>query len=162
APDIPLMNMVMSPKIRKDPLGAVLILGCWNYPLQLSFGPVIGAIAAGCTAILKPSEVSSASAMVLKKIVAESLDPQCYAVVNERHLHRIKKMIDSTNGRIIFGGGTDEADNFIELTAVLVDSTEDSLIKEESFGPLLPILPIRNLDEAIRIANDVHSTPLGL
>jgi beta-apo-4'-carotenal oxygenase len=48
------------------------------------------------------------------------------------------------------------------MTIILVDSANDSLIKDESFGPLIPILPVKNLDEAIRIANEVHSTPLGL
>ena len=85
APDIPLMNSVLSPKIRKEPLGNVLIIGAYNFPVQLSLGPLIGAIAAGCTAVLKPSEVASATAMVLKKVVEESLDPSAYAVVNWRY-----------------------------------------------------------------------------
>jgi beta-apo-4'-carotenal oxygenase len=282
APDIPLTNKLVRPKIRKDPMGAVLVIGCWNFPIQLSLGPLIGAIAAGCTAVLKPSEVSSHSAMVLKKLVEEALDPEAYAVinggveettavlnekwdkifytgnaqvgtiiakkaaetltpvclelggrnpaivtknadprlaarrllwakflnagqvcisqnyimvdkeilpvfledlrkalkeffpdgaqqspdfariVNKRHFHRIKKMLDETKGRIIVGGHTDESENFIEITVIQVDSPDDSLIKDESFGPLIPILPVSNLDEAIRIANSVNSTPLGL
>lgn len=51
--DIDLTNSFMKPRIRKDPLGAILIIGAFNFPLQLSLGPLIGAIAAGCTAILK-------------------------------------------------------------------------------------------------------------
>lgn len=56
AEDTSLTNMPMRPRIRKDPLGAVLIIGAYNFPIQLSLGPLVGAIAAGCTAVLKPSE----------------------------------------------------------------------------------------------------------
>ena len=82
APDMALMNTVMKPRIRKEPLGTILVIGAYNFPVQLSLGPLIGAIAAGCTGILKPSEVSPATAMVLKSIVESSLDPSAYAVVN--------------------------------------------------------------------------------
>lgn len=53
----------------------------YNFPMQLTLGPLIGAIAAGCTAVIKPSEVSSASAMVIQKIIESSLDPSAYVVV---------------------------------------------------------------------------------
>lgn len=56
----------------------------------------------------------------------------------------------------------DEKDNFIEPTVVQVDDVNDSLMKDEIFGPLLPIYPINDLDEAIRIANEVSHTPLAL
>ena len=65
AEDTSLMNMAMRPKIRKDPLGAVLIIGAYNFPLQLSLGPLVGAIAAGCTAVLKPSENAPNAARVM-------------------------------------------------------------------------------------------------
>lgn len=282
APDIPLANMALSPRIRKEPLGTVLIIGAYNFPVQLSLGPLIGAMAAGCTAVLKPSEVSPHTAMVLAKIVKEYLDPSAYSVinggvpettvlldekwdkifytgnaqvgtiiakkaaetltpvclelggrnpaivsknadarlaarrllwgkflnagqvcisqnyimvdkeildsfvaelkiamdefypngakaspdysriVNGRHFQRIKKMLDSTSGKILIGGETDEATNFIEPTVVLVPNVSDSMIVDESFGPLIPILAVGDLDEAISIANSVHATPLGL
>lgn len=56
AEDTSLTNMPMRPRIRKEPLGAVLVIGAYNFPFQLSLGPLVGAIAAGCTAVLKPSE----------------------------------------------------------------------------------------------------------
>lgn len=56
----------------------------------------------------------------------------------------------------------DETEQFIEPTVIQVDSSNDSLLADESFGPLIPILPVDNLDEAIRIANSIHDTPLGL
>ena len=55
----------------------------------------------------------------------------------------------------------DEKDRFIEPTAVLCDDVHDSMIAEESFGPIFAILPVDNLDAAIRIANEVDPTPLG-
>jgi beta-apo-4'-carotenal oxygenase len=70
-------------------------------------------------------------------------------------------MLDSSNGKIVIGGTMDEADLFIEPTVVQVESIDDSLVRDESFGPLLPILPVTDLDEAIRLANEVHDTPLG-
>jgi len=83
-------------------------------------------------------------------------------IVNQRQFQRLKKMLDETKGKIVLGVTMDEDDLFIEPTFVLVDSPEDSLVKDESFGPFIPILPVKNLDEAIKIANEVHATPLGL
>ena len=55
----------------------------------------------------------------------------------------------------------DEAENYIDITVVRVDDEKDSMIVDESFGPLMPLLAVDNVEEAIRIANSVHSTPLG-
>jgi beta-apo-4'-carotenal oxygenase len=60
------------------------------------------------------------------------------------------------------GGGMDESENFIEPTAVLVDSVDDAMMKEESFGPIFSIYPVNSLDEALNVANLVHRTPLSL
>ena len=83
-------------------------------------------------------------------------------IVNQRQWTRLKKMLDDSKGKIVLGGETDEQDLYIAPTMVLVDSPKDSLVVDESFGPLMPVLPVENLDEAIRIANEVHATPLGL
>lgn len=280
--DMGFVNSLLSPTIRKEPLGTILVIGAYNFPIQLSLGPLIGAIAAGCTGVLKPSEVSPATAMLLKKVLEESLDPSAYTVVNggvaettallnekwdkifytgsagvgtivakkaaetltpvclelggrnpaiitknadprlaarrllwaklhnagqvcisqnytlvdkdilpafvaqlkialkeyypsgtkaspdfgrivnHRHFLRIKKMLDDTKGKILIGGEVDEDDNYIDITVVLVNDTSDSMIVDESFGPLFPIMAIDSVEEAIKIANSVHSTPLGL
>ena len=282
APDIDWANKLMSPKIRKDPLGCCLVIGAFNFPVNLSFGPLIGAIAGGNTAILKPSEKAPACAAVMQKVMETSLDPDCYAciqgavpetkallaekwdkifftgsaatgkiiakaaaptltpvtlelggknpaiitkkadvrlaarrllwakvmnagrvcisqnylladkeivpelisqlkiamkefypngakaskdygrIVDAQAFARIKKMLDNTSGRIVIGGTMDAEQKFIEPTVIEVSDPSDALIAEESFGPLIPILPVDNLDEAIRIANQVHSTPLGI
>ncbi len=282
AEDIDLTNKFLSPKIRKDPLGAVLVIGAYNFPLQLSLGPLIGAIAAGCTAVLKPSESAPNAARIMQHVISESLDPEAYQVVqgavkettavldckwdkifytggitvgkiiakkaaetltpvtlelggknpaiitrkadprlaarrllwakilnvgqvcvsqnyilvdkevlpeflrqlelartefqpkgaegnldygkiiNERQWQRLKDMLDSTRGKIVMGGKTDRESLFFETTVVQVDDASDPLLQDESFGPLIPILPVRDLDEAIRTANSIQSTPLGI
>ena len=55
--------------IRREPFGVSLIMGAWNYPLQLTLGPLVGAIAAGNCAVLKPSEMSPATAELVHKLV---------------------------------------------------------------------------------------------
>ncbi len=59
-----------------EPLGVVLIIGPWNYPLQLLFNPLVGAIAAGNCAVLKPSEFAPATAALMEKIITENFAPQ--------------------------------------------------------------------------------------
>lgn len=260
----------------------VLNYSAFNYPFQLTLGPVIGAIAGGNTVVIKPSENAPYSAVVMQKIVEASLDPSCYTVVqggvpetqallaerwdkifftgganvgrivakaaaphltpvvlelgginpaivtktanprlvarrllwgkllnagqvctsqnyllvdkdmvtavvdefkkaykeyypqgakaspdysrivNDAAFQRLKSMIDSTNGKILFGGTMDEKERFIEPTFVQVESPDDPLLVQESFGPIIPILPVENLDEAINIANGIQSTPLGI
>ena len=282
AEDIPLVNYFNRPHIRKDPLGCVLIIGPFNFPIQLTFGPLVGAIAGGNTAILKPSEQAPASAAIMQKILASSVDPSCYRIINgaipesqallaekwdkifftgsanvgkiiakaaaptltpvtlelggrnpaivtkkadirlaarrllwgkifnsgqvcisqnyiladkdvmstlvaelkiamaefypdgakqspdygrivsPQYFARIKNMLDNTSGKILIGGNMDAEEKFIEPTVIEVSDPSDKLLTEESFGPLIPIMPVDNLDEAIRIANSVHATPLSL
>ncbi|KAI8641803.1 Aldehyde/histidinol dehydrogenase [Parasitella parasitica] len=68
--------------IRKDPLGVVLILGSWNYPVQLLLVPFAGAIAAGNSVILKLSEVASHTAALITEIFPKYMDTSCYRIVN--------------------------------------------------------------------------------
>lgn len=88
--------------------------------------------------------------------------PDYSRLVNSAHFHRLKRMLDSTKGRIVMGGSMDEAELFIEPTAVLVDNVEDSMMVDESFGPIWSIMAFDTLDEAIAIANRVDPTPLAL
>ena len=66
-----LVNLPSSSYLVKDPLGVVLIIGAWNYPLQLSLIPLVGAIAGGNCAVIKPSELAPATAAIIEKIVTE-------------------------------------------------------------------------------------------
>lgn len=83
-------------------------------------------------------------------------------IINQKQWNRLKTMLENSKGKIVAGGDMDEADRYIAPTIVIIDSPNDSLMQEESFGPLIPILPVKNLDEAIRIANETDDTPLGL
>ena len=67
-------------RIVREPLGVVLIIAPWNYPVQLLLGPLVGAIAAGNCAVLKPSEITAHTSGVLAKLVRRYLDPECFAV----------------------------------------------------------------------------------
>jgi acyl-CoA reductase-like NAD-dependent aldehyde dehydrogenase len=60
--------------IYNDPYGVVLVIGSWNYPLQLLLLPVSGAIAAGNCVIVKPSEGAAASAQLIAKLLPKYLD----------------------------------------------------------------------------------------
>ena len=295
APDVPLSFAAAGMRTRKEPLGAVLIIGAYNYPIQLLLCPLVGAIAAGCTAVCKPSEVAPNVAMVLRQMIEDRLDNDAFQVVNgavpettalldfrdpgdlckpdgeergwakifytggrqvarivatkaaatltpvalelggrnpafvtshtnielaarrllwgktvsagqvcmsanyilvqrsivdafiqalqearkkvfpngarnselahianPRHFARLKKMLDDTKGRIVVGGEMDEKTLFMEPTAVLVESVDDAMIQQESFGPIFSILPFDDLPSAIRIANRVDPTPLAL
>ncbi|KAF1805730.1 Aldehyde/histidinol dehydrogenase [Mucor lusitanicus] len=68
--------------IRKDPLGVVLILGSWNYPVQLLLLPFAGAIAAGNSVILKLSEVAAHTAALITELFPKYMDTSCYRIVN--------------------------------------------------------------------------------
>ena len=280
--NVPMQFWPMKLRIRNEPLGTILVIGAYNYPIMLNLVPVAGAIAAGNSVVLKPSEHAPHAAMVLKKLFDEVLDPEAVTlingavpetkqvlnakfdkivftggkktgtiiaqkaaetltpvllelggrnpafvsknaniklaarrimwqkclnagqvclshnyvlieravlsefigeinkqykvmmpkgaqqspdysrIVNKGHFDRIKKMLDDTQGKIVMGGTVDESDLYIEPTAVLVEDHNDSMVVDESFGPIWSIIPIDSLDEGIRIANEVDPTPLAL
>lgn len=71
-----LLNLPSKSYITSEPLGVVLIIGPWNYPLQLLLTPLVGAITAGNCAVLKPSEFASATSVVMKKMVEETFSSE--------------------------------------------------------------------------------------
>ena len=68
-------------RIRKEPLGVTLIIGAWNFPVLLVLKPLVAAIAAGCCAIIKPSDLTLATQNVLAEIVPKYLDTDAIRVV---------------------------------------------------------------------------------
>ncbi|TFK50665.1 aldehyde dehydrogenase [Heliocybe sulcata] len=256
------------PTIYKTPKGVVLIIAPWNYPMILSMQPLIGAISAGCPAVIKPSEVAPAYAALIAELIPKYLDPTAYAVVNggvaettkllelqwdhifytgngrvgrivasaaakhltpvtlelggkspviidaecdidiaakrllngkatnsgqicvcpdyvlipahrqdaliaalkvhyaaffpegplnsssygrvvnAMHHKRLMDMLSRTNGTIVLGGKTDGKLG-LEPTVVKDVREGDSLLEEEIFGPILPIVPVKDMDEAI-------------
>jgi aldehyde dehydrogenase (NAD+) len=77
----PLFLKPSSSKIIFEPLGVALIIAPWNYPMQLLFDPLIGAISAGCCAILKPSEFAPNVSALAQKIVNEVFDQNYISVI---------------------------------------------------------------------------------
>jgi aldehyde dehydrogenase (NAD+) len=67
-----LLNLPSRSFIYKEPLGVVLIIGPWNYPLQLLLAPLVGALAAGNVVVLKPSEFAPATAAVMRELIADA------------------------------------------------------------------------------------------
>ncbi|KCV69337.1 hypothetical protein H696_03769 [Fonticula alba] len=266
-------------QIRKDPLGVVLIIGAWNYPFALTIGPLVGAIAAGNAAIIKPSEISANIARVIGDLMPKYLDSDAYIVVNggkdettallqerfdhifytgsgvvgrivmaaaakhltpvtlelggksptfvdanvdlgaaarsivwgrflnagqtciapdyiltyasvrdklvrelkkaitemfgedpqrspaycrivnQNHFNRVRQLIPSAG--VVIGGETDEADLYIAPTVIVDVNPEQPIMKEEIFGPLLPIMVVDSPDQAIRFINS-RDKPLAL
>jgi len=77
-----LVTMMDDLYIQYQPLGVVLVIGAWNYPVQLTLGPMIGAIAAGNCVVLKPSEVAENTAITLEKLINQYMDRECVHVIN--------------------------------------------------------------------------------
>lgn len=78
---VPLALQPAMAKVEPRPLGVVLIIGAWNYPVQLVLAPLVAAIAAGNAAVIKPSELAPATSGVLAKFLPVYLDERVYAVV---------------------------------------------------------------------------------
>ena len=77
----PLTGVPSSSYIIREPLGCTLIVSPWNYPVQLLLSPLVGAISAGCTAILKPSPYVPNVSATLQKMIDETFDRRYVAVV---------------------------------------------------------------------------------
>jgi len=78
---VPIKQQPGRAAIHRDPLGAVLIIGPWNYPVQLVLAPLVGAIAGGNTAAIKPSEIAHHTSTALARLVPRFLDPDAYVVI---------------------------------------------------------------------------------
>ena len=252
-----------------EPYGTVLIIGAWNFPFALTLGPAVGAIAAGNTVVIKPSEVAPSSSALMAELVPRYLDSDaiivvegdgavsqeliaqgfdrllytggtevgrrvyegaaphltpvtlelggkspvivsadadidvaakriawtklinsgqiCIApdyvlaeaairdklvdkisaavnafeagnpggkrIVNERHFNRLVKALAATKGTVAVGGGSDAASLTIEPTVVVNPDPGEPLMTDEIFGPILPIMTVQNLDDAITFVN---------
>lgn len=77
----PLVTMPARSRLRPEPVGVVLVIAPWNYPVQLLLVPVAGAIAAGNAVVMKPSEVSAATSALLGKLIPKYMDGSAIAIV---------------------------------------------------------------------------------
>ena len=76
-----LLNFPAKTYVIPEPLGVTLVIGAWNYPYLLSLAPVVAAMAAGNTVILKPSELPANTSRAMAKIMNENFDPEYFNVV---------------------------------------------------------------------------------
>ncbi|HEX4248388.1 MAG TPA: aldehyde dehydrogenase family protein [Pseudonocardia sp.] len=252
-----------------EPLGTVLVIGPWNYPVFLTLGPVIGAISAGNCVVVKPSEHAPATSALLARLLPRYLDPGAVAViegeagttqllldqgfdhafftggpeigkrvmegaakhltpvtlelggkspvivtkdadlevaarriawtkllnsgqtciapdyvlveepvrdelldliaadvrkfrdgahgglpvVNKRQFERLAGLLDNPGGRVALGGGVDPATLTIEPTVLVDPEPNSAVMADEIFGPILPVLTVHSLTEAITFVN---------
>src|SRR5260221_5898070 len=266
-------------EVRFDPLGIGLIIGTWNYPLMLTLSPLVAAISAGNGAVIKPSEVSPATAEAIARFLPEFLDRKAFSVVlgavpettallaqqwdhifftggpgvakivmaaaaknltpvllelggknptivhssanlrvaarriafgrwfnsgqtctapdhvlvfkdvaaeflqylketvhefygeepqkspdygrivSNGHFDRLVRLLES--GRIFHGGRHDRSDRYIQPTILANASPDSPAMQEEIFGPILPVLEVNSIEEAIDFVN-ARPSPLGL
>jgi aldehyde dehydrogenase (NAD+) len=279
---IPMLLRPGSAQIVPEPLGVVLIIAPWNYPIQLQFGPLVGALAAGNAAVLKPSELTVNTAALIGALVHEYLDdrlvrvvqggaeettalleerfdhivytgngrvarivmaaaakhltpvtlelggkspaivladadidvaarrivwgkflnagqtcvapdyvlvdssaedrflgaalravhdfygddprtsPDFARIVNARHFDRVSGLLDAGGFEaIVTGGIRDASTRYIAPTVVAGVEADSALMAEEIFGPILPVLPIGSVEEAITFVNE-RDRPLAL
>ncbi|KAL5697577.1 aldehyde dehydrogenase (NAD(+)) [Ranunculus cassubicifolius] len=284
---IPLVAFPSTGEMVSEPLGLVLIFSSWNFPIGLSLEPLIGAIAAGNTAVLKPSELAPACssllatliplyldkkavmiveggvdvaeqllekkwdkifftgsprvartimtaavkhltpitlelggkcpavvdslgssrerAMCLNRILGGKFGPCCgqacvsidyvlveekfapiliesmkkgikkmfgenpveaktmSRIVNKKHFQRLKSLLDDdmVKASVVYGGSFDEENLFIEPTILLDPPLKADIMNEEIFGPLLPIISLKNIEDSIDFINS-RPKPLAL
>jgi acyl-CoA reductase-like NAD-dependent aldehyde dehydrogenase len=101
----PLPYLPASSKVYSEPLGVVLIIGAWNYPLQLVISPLIGAIAAGNCAIIKPSEIAVNTSTLLAEIIPKYFDSSFISVV-EGGKEVTEQLLEEKFDHIFFTGST--------------------------------------------------------
>uniref|UniRef100_A0A3Q4H372 Aldehyde dehydrogenase n=1 Tax=Neolamprologus brichardi TaxID=32507 RepID=A0A3Q4H372_NEOBR len=201
--------------IQPEPLGVVLIVGAWNYPWGLTLMPLVGAIAAGNAAVVKPSELSECSSLLLRALLPRYLDKDLYPVVTgsvsetqellrlrfdhivftgsstvaklvmeaaARHLTPVTLELGGkspcyidkncnirvacrriTWGKFINCGQTCIAPDYILcepcIQGRVVECIRQTLL--EIFGPVLPIVTVSDMDNAITFINE-REKPLAL
>lgn len=100
----PLTNFAAKSTIVQEPYGVVLIMSPWNYPVLLSLEPLVGAIAAGNTVVLKPSAYSPATSAVMATLIEETFPPEYIAVVKGGRAEN-QSLLEQTFDYIFFTGG---------------------------------------------------------
>jgi aldehyde dehydrogenase (NAD+) len=102
---LPLAQLPGRSWVQYDPLGVVLIIGPWNYPIYLSLGPLVAAVAAGNCAVLKPSELAPATSALLARLVPLYLDSEAVRVV-EGDGQATQELLAQGFDHALFTGGT--------------------------------------------------------
>lgn len=112
----PLTHTGAKSYIYKEPYGVTLIISPWNYPFQLSIAPLIGAIGAGNTAIIKPSELTPNTSSVIRELIANTFDEEYIAVV-EGDVEVAQTLLEEKFNYIFFTGSTKVGKKVMEAAA---------------------------------------------
>jgi aldehyde dehydrogenase (NAD+) len=113
----PLLFFPTTSKVQPEPRGVSLIIGPWNYPFLLVFQAIVNSIAAGNTIILKPSEESSATEAVIKKLVEATFEPEFFAVVTGPGHLLSQHLIEKHHLDIVFFTGSTAVGQKVMLSA---------------------------------------------
>jgi aldehyde dehydrogenase (NAD+) len=100
----PWLHLPGASRIEPEPLGTVLILGPWNYPVQLLLAPLVGALAAGDTVVLKPSEVATRSSAACAALIRETFGEEEVAVF-EGGAETAQALLEQRFDHLFFTGG---------------------------------------------------------
>nr|CAA71129.1 aldehyde dehydrogenase [Staphylococcus aureus] len=143
--DTPLYLFPTKSYFKKEPYGTVLVIAPFNYPFQLVFEPLIGAIAAGNTAIIKPSELTPNVARVIKRLINETFDAN-YIEVIEGGIEETQTLIHLPFDYVFFTGSENvgkivyqaASENLVPVTLemggkspVIVDETANIKVASE-------------------------------
>src|SRR5260221_429878 len=143
--------------VRFDPLGVGLIIGTWNYPVMLTLSPLLAAISGGNAA---GPFLGHLKETLLQFYGGDSQKSPDYGrIINIRHFDRLTALLAS--GTVYHGGRHDRADRFIAPTVLVNVSPDSPVMLEEIFGPILPVLEVDNVEQAIEFVN-ARPSPLGL
>lgn len=99
------MNRLGTSYLVPEPLGVCLVIGAWNYPYRLSLAPVVGALAAGNTVVLKPSEVSEHASQCLHDLIGSTFEPNYFALV-QGGVSVTNELLEQRFDKIFFTGST--------------------------------------------------------
>lgn len=149
---VPLAYQPAAAKVEPQPLGLVLVIGPWNYPLNLVFAPLVGALAAGNCVVLKPSELAPATSALIARLVPRYLDPRAVAVV-EGGVEASQALLAQRWDHIFYTGGERvgrivaeaAARNLTPVTlelggkspAVVVDGNPSAIARRLAYGKFL-------------------------
>ena len=112
----PIVLAVASSYRQPEPYGVTLIVSPWNYPIALAFAPLIGAISAGNTAVVKPSELAPASSIIISKIISECFASE-YVTSVEGGVDVATELLQHRYDYIFFTGGTKVGQIYYESAA---------------------------------------------
>ncbi len=112
----PMVHFPAKSYIMREPYGVCLIISPWNYPFQLAISPLIGAIAGGNTAIIKPSEYSVNTTLVIEKIISDYF-PEEYIAVIKGGKEETELLLDEQFDYIFFTGSVNVGKSVMEKAA---------------------------------------------